>query len=70
MGLLYEITASLRRALHMKERPRPLRLGVIGAGWFASRRHCPDVADHPEAELVALCRRDEEQLAQMRGPLP
>ena len=49
----------------MEERPRPLRLGVIGAGWFASRRHCPDVADHPEAELVALCRRDEEQLAQM-----
>lgn len=49
----------------MEERPRPLRLGVIGAGWFASRRHCPDVAEHPEAELVALCRRDEEQLAQM-----
>ena len=49
----------------MEERPRPLRLGVIGAGWFASRRHCPDVADHPEAELVALCRRDEKQLTQM-----
>ena len=49
----------------MEEKPRPLRLGVIGAGWFASRRHCPDVVDHPEVELAALCRRDEKQLAQM-----
>ena len=34
-----------------------IRLGVIGAGWFASRRHCPDVIEHPEAQLTALCRR-------------
>ena len=43
----------------------PVHLGVIGAGWFASRRHCPDILDHPEATLNALCRRDAEQLRQM-----
>lgn len=41
------------------------RIGVIGAGWFASRRHCPDVASHPRAQLTALCRRDEAALAKM-----
>lgn len=43
----------------------PVRIGVIGAGWFASRRHCPDVVEHPEAVLKALCRRHAEQLQQM-----
>lgn len=39
-----------------------IRFGVIGAGWFASRRHCPDVIDHDDATLVALCRRDAREL--------
>lgn len=43
----------------------PVRLGVIGAGWFASRRHCPDILKHPEAELTALCRRDAGELRKM-----
>ena len=43
----------------------PVRLGVVGAGWFASRVHCPAVVGHAEAELVALCRRDPEQLRVM-----
>ena len=43
----------------------PLRIGIIGAGWFASRRHCPDVQENPEAELTALCRRDEKKLQKM-----
>ena len=37
-----------------------VRLGVIGAGWFVSRRHLPDLQEKPELELAALCRRDEE----------
>ncbi|MEE3335934.1 MAG: Gfo/Idh/MocA family oxidoreductase, partial [Candidatus Latescibacterota bacterium] len=41
------------------------RIGVIGAGWFASRRHCPDVDSHPRAKLAALCRRDKAALAKM-----
>ncbi len=43
----------------------PIRIGVIGAGSFASRRHCPDIVDHPEAQLKALCRRDSAQLKKM-----
>jgi predicted dehydrogenase len=43
----------------------PLRLGVIGAGWFASRRHCPDIVDHDDAVLTAFCRRSPTELAKM-----
>ncbi|MFC1717005.1 Gfo/Idh/MocA family protein [Candidatus Poribacteria bacterium] len=39
-----------------------LRFGVIGAGSFTSRRHIPTIIDSPYAELVALCRRNEEML--------
>lgn len=39
-----------------------LRFGVVGAGWFASRRHLPELAAHPEVELRALCRRSVEPL--------
>ncbi|MBI5831317.1 MAG: Gfo/Idh/MocA family oxidoreductase [Armatimonadetes bacterium] len=42
-----------------------LRIGVVGAGWFASRRHLPDLAAHPEVELAALCRRSPEPLARL-----
>jgi len=36
----------------------PIRLGVIGAGWFASRRHLPEAHSRSDIELVAICRRD------------
>ena len=42
-----------------------LKIGVIGAGWFASRRHIPAIVESNDAELVALCRRNVEQLAKM-----
>ncbi|MBI2194032.1 MAG: Gfo/Idh/MocA family oxidoreductase [Armatimonadetes bacterium] len=42
-----------------------IRVGVIGAGWFASRRHCPDIQKSPGARLTALCRRDPEKLRTM-----
>jgi len=41
---------------------KKIRIGVIGAGSFASRRHIPIVVQSPDAELVALCRRDKEML--------
>ena len=43
----------------------PLRIGVLGAGWFASRRHLPDIQRCADARLTALCRRDPEALARM-----
>lgn len=42
-----------------------VNIGVIGAGWFASRRHIPTIVESKDAELVALCRRNTEQLAKM-----
>lgn len=42
-----------------------IRFGVIGAGSFTSRRHIPTIVDSPDAELVALCRRNEEMLHKM-----
>jgi len=42
-----------------------LRMGVIGAGWFASRRHLPDIQAHPELTLASLCRRDTSALARL-----
>jgi predicted dehydrogenase len=44
---------------------KKLKIGVIGAGWFASRRHIPAVVASKNAELVALCRRNIEQLMKM-----
>jgi predicted dehydrogenase len=35
-----------------------IRLGVIGAGWFASRRHLPEAHSRSDIELAAICRRD------------
>src|SRR5438034_11401550 len=43
-----------------------LRFGVIGAGWFASRRHIPDIVKHPDARLTALCRRNPEALETLK----
>ncbi len=44
-----------------------VRLGIIGAGWFVSRRHLPDVKAKPEVVLTALCRRDAEARATMEA---
>jgi len=42
-----------------------IKIGVIGAGSFTSRRHIPVIVNSPDAELVALCRRNEEMLRRM-----
>lgn len=49
----------------MRNDSEKLRIGVVGAGWFASRRHLPELVNAPDAEIAALCRRDPERLAQM-----
>ena len=41
-----------------------LRVGVIGVGWFGTV-HCRAISDHPQLELVALCDKAENHLAQM-----
>jgi predicted dehydrogenase len=42
---------------------KKVRFGVIGAGWFACRRHLPDIQREAGAELAAICRRDPESRA-------
>ena len=39
-----------------------LRLGIIGVGPIVEKKHLPALAEVPEIAVVALCRRDTEQL--------
>jgi predicted dehydrogenase len=34
------------------------RIGIIGAGWWATTAHIPAIKSHPDAELVAIQSRD------------
>lgn len=42
-----------------------VRLGVLGAGAFVSRRHLPDAVKNPHVTVTGLCRRDPEARAKM-----
>ncbi|MEC8892691.1 MAG: hypothetical protein VX901_05130 [Candidatus Poribacteria bacterium] len=39
-----------------------IRIGVIGPGAFAARRHLPSLVELRHAEAVALRRRNQEML--------
>ncbi len=39
------------------------RIGVVGAGWWATEAHIPGLIDHPQAEVAALCDNDAVRLA-------
>lgn len=41
---------------------RRARVAVIGTGWWSTYTHIPGLQANPDAELVALCDRDEERL--------
>ena len=41
---------------------KKVRLGFIGAGWWATVNHMPLLAERDDVELVAVSRRDPEQL--------
>lgn len=42
------------------------RIGFVGAGWWATHNHIPVVADHPHAELTAVCRLGRAELEKVR----
>lgn len=42
-----------------------LRLGIIGAGPIVEKKHLPVLAEVPEIAVIALCRRDPQQLHQL-----
>lgn len=39
-----------------------VRIGIIGAGWWATEAHIPGVLNHPDARLVAVCDPNAERL--------
>ena len=39
----------------------PLRIGVIGAGWWATYAHIPAILAHPRAELLAVQSRSQSK---------
>ena len=41
-----------------------IRMGVIGLGWF-DEIHCDAIASVPNLELVALCTRRPDRLAEL-----
>ncbi len=45
-----------------------VRMGVIGAGWWAAENHIPVLQSRPDVEIVGICRlgKDELQKAQER----
>ena len=42
-----------------------VRVGVVGAGAYAQRAHLPDLYEHPDAELRAICRRHPDPLTEV-----
>ena len=38
---------------------KKVRIGVIGAGWWATSAHIPAIKSHPHAELVAVQSREK-----------
>ncbi len=45
---------------------RPVRLGFIGAGWWATANHMPLLAARDDVEMAAVCRLGASELAAVR----
>ncbi len=43
---------------------KPIRVGIIGAGWWAANTHVPQLRAVEGVEIVAVCRRDTGRLAE------
>jgi predicted dehydrogenase len=39
-----------------------IKIGIIGAGTWSQYAHIPAIKEHPDAELVAICQRNQEKL--------
>jgi predicted dehydrogenase len=44
-----------------------LRVGVVGAGWWAVANHLPVLKSRPDVELVAVCRIGRAELAKVQS---
>ncbi|HTE17073.1 MAG TPA: Gfo/Idh/MocA family oxidoreductase [Armatimonadota bacterium] len=43
-----------------------VRVGFIGAGWWATSNHMPLLAERPDVELTAVCRLGRDELERVR----
>ncbi|MBI2502988.1 MAG: Gfo/Idh/MocA family oxidoreductase [Candidatus Latescibacteria bacterium] len=41
----------------------PVRVGLVSTSWWAELMHVPALQSHPEAQLVAVCGRNAERIA-------
>ena len=41
------------------------RIGLVGAGWWATFNHIPTIQEHAAAELVAICDLDDTRLGEV-----
>ena len=48
---------------------RKLQVGIIGAGWYATLAHVPNLRKTGRAEVAAIARRNPERLARMQETL-
>ena len=46
---------------------KTVRIGVIGAGWWATSAHLPAIRSHAQAELVAVQSRDRAKAERIAG---
>src|SRR6266567_100632 len=44
---------------------KKVRIGIIGAGWWATSAHIPAIKSHPDAELVAVQSREKAKAAKI-----
>src|SRR5665213_1574423 len=44
-----------------------IRIGIIGAGWWATFAHIPALKSHPQAELVAVQSREKAKAEKIAG---
>lgn len=45
---------------------RKVRLGFIGAGWWATSNHMPVLAERDDVEMAAVCRLGRDELRQVK----
>ena len=44
------------------------KIGVIGAGWWATEFHIPHLKEREDVELISVCKLEEDQLIFVKEP--
>src|SRR6185295_11043661 len=45
--------------------PRSVRIGIVGTSWWTDMMFGPALRGHPQAEMVAICGRDQSRAEEM-----